>query len=205
MEELTPKVRKHIRQALKNVEVKRIEMDDYAEELSIVHNNACKSYSAFLGSFVVSEYFKNRNPEESCFAAFSVENGNLIGYMTCIERCGYAETITAKYDPEYLKLRASDAIHNFVLDYYLNERKVSYVCSGTRTVNHETNAQEYKIETFGFKKAFCELHVEYNPKIKWIVKILFPFRRLLLLFDRFGFVHKINSILKMEQLVREKR
>lgn len=204
-ETLDPKVRKHIRQAFKKVEVKQIEMPSYAEALSVVYNKACKGYKDFFGGLVVPDNFKNRNPEECCFAAFSTETGDLIGYMICIERQGYTETITAKYDPEYLKLRVSDAIHYVVLDYYLNKRKVSYVSSGARTVNHETNAQTYKITTFGFEKAYCNLHVAYNPKIKWIIKLLYPFRKLLRMFDRFGFVHKINAILMMEQLVREKK
>lgn len=138
-------------------------------------------------------------------AAFSTETNVLVGFLTCNLKNGYVETVAAKYDPQYLNLRASDAIHYTILEHYLNQKGYAYVCSGSRTINHATNAQEYKITTFGFRKAYCILHIAYKPKVKWIVKLLFPFRSLLKLFDSIGAVNKINAILKMEELCRNEK
>lgn len=203
IEMLNPKARKHIRQATTKVNVKRIDMSYYAEELTRVHNNACKGYSLFTGEFVTEEQFKSQDSTLECWGAFSIENSKLVGYMTCIRGHDYVETITAKYDPYYLKLRASDAIHYTILDYYLNVECFSYVCSGSRTVNHISNAQEYKILNFGFRKAYCRLHMEYNPFVKWIIKGLFPFRRILYFIDTNKVIHQINAIMKMEEFSRE--
>lgn len=203
MELLDSKTRKHIRQSLKKVYVKQIQMTDYAEELCVVHNNACRGYSNFTGTLLKASNFAKQNASVECWAAFSTETNVLVGYLTCELGNGYVETITAKYDPQYLNLRASDAIHYTILEYYLNQKGYAYVCSGSRTINHTTNAQEYKIATFGFRKAYCKLHIEYRPKIRWIVKCLFPFRNLLKKCDGIGAVHKVSSILKMEEISRQ--
>ncbi len=203
LESLDSKVRKHIRQALKKVVVKIVDTACFAEELAAVFNAACGGYSNFTGRLATPEDFSSEQEKSlECWGAFSIETGRLIGYMTCRRRSDCIETVTAKYDPEFLNLRASDAIHFTVFEHYLNFEKYRYVSSGARTINHITNAQEYKISTFGCTKAFCKLRLVYNPKYKWIVKVLYPFRKILLKFDRIGIIHSVNSILKMENICR---
>ena len=203
LERLEAKARKHIRQALKKVIVKSIDMDSYVEELISVHNAASSKYSGPAATPVTSSEFANRNdPSLDCWGAFDAETERMIGYMTCRRKAGFVETVAAKYDPQYLNLRASDAIHFTVLDYYLNQEKFAYVSSGNRNINHITNAQEYKIATFGFTKAYCKLHTAYQPKIKWVIKMLYPIRKILLPFDRIGVVHLMNSVFKMEEICR---
>lgn len=204
-DDLGSKVRKHIRQALKKVNVCRINAEEYAQQLCQVHNNACKGYEAFCGDLFTSENFKSEKEEYDYWGAFSSETGDLIGYMLCKRSVGYVETVTSKYDPKYLKLRASDAIHYTILEEYLNEENYKFVSSGSRNISHTTNVQDYKISTFGFRKAYCRLHIEYNPKIKYVVKVIYPFRKILKMFDGIGIVHQINAVLKMEEIVRKQR
>lgn len=203
VERLDSKVRKHIRQSLKKVYVKQIRMAEYADELCVVHNNACRGYSDFTGTLSKASEFAEQDAYLECWAAFSTETDVLVGFLTCELRNGYVETVAAKYDPQYLNLRASDAIHYTILEHYLNQEGYAYVCSGCRTINHATNAQEYKITTFGFRKAYCILHVAYRPKVKWIVQLLYPVRRVLSKLDGIGFIHQVNSILLMEEMVRK--
>lgn len=204
IETLATKARKHIRQSLKKVYVKKILVSEHLEELCAVHNRACQGYAEFNGSFVDETHFLNLNDSIECWGAFSSETDTLIGYMTCEQKNEYVETISAKYDPNSLNLRPSDAIHFTILEYYLNEKGYKYVCSGTRSINHVTNAQDYKISTFGFRKAFCRLHIVYNPKIRWMMKIIFPFRKILYACDKIKFIHQFNAVLKMEALARGK-
>lgn len=202
-EALDPKARKHIRQSMKKVYVKLIDMDSYAEALCEVHNNACKGYSTFTGSLTTPDSFRNKGEALDCWGIFSLENDRLVGYMTCLNGNGYAETITAKYDPAYLNLRGSDAVHYAVLEHYLNVKGYPYVCSGSRTVNHETNVQDYKISTFGFRKAYCSLNMKYNPNIRFAITIIYPLRKLLKKLNGISIVHSINAVMKMEELRRE--
>ena len=203
LESLDPKAKKHIRQSLKKTFVKLIDMKEYADELCIVHNNACKGYSNFIGAFASPDDFRNKSKDLECWGIFALETNILIGYMTCLHGNGYVETITAKYDPQYLNLRGSDAVHYTILDHYLNREGVPYVCSGSRTINHETHVQDYKISTFGFRRAYCSLNIRYSPKIRGLIPVIYAFRKVLKKFDRISIVHNINAVIKMEEFRRE--
>ena len=61
--------------------------------------------------------------------------------------------------------------------YYLEERKMSFVCDGTRSIIEHSNIQPFLEEKFKFRKAYCELQVFYKPWLGLAVKVLFPFRR----------------------------
>ena len=63
--------------------------------------------------------------------------------------------------------------------------------------------QDYLEKYFGFRKAYCKLHIVYNPKVKWLIMLMFPIRRFLMKLDGIGKVHQINSVLRMEEIVRE--
>ena len=204
IDELDPKVRKHIRQSLKKVEVKLIEPSKYAEELCAVHNRTVASYDSFEAITQSPSMFEEHDQNIDYWAAFNIDNGQIVGYMRCKRNDVYAETLTAKYDPQFLNLRVSDAIHYSVLQYYLNELCYKYVCSGSRSINHKTNAQEYKIKTFGFRKAYCKLHIAYRPHIKLVINVVYPFRGILKKLDKIRIVHKVNSILLMEKIMRTK-
>ena len=63
--------------------------------------------------------------------------------------------------------------------YYLEEKGFGYVDDGSRSLTEHSNIQSFLIDKFCFRKAYCELQVFYNPYFKLLIKILFPFRRLL--------------------------
>lgn len=203
VDQLDSKVRKHIRQALKKVDVKKINYADYVEQICKVYNETCASYENFLGGFMNFEEAKKTVTELDYWGAFIKGTDEMIAYMNCKRNEAYVETITSKFMPQYLNLRASDAIHYVICEYYLNECKYNYISSGTRNINHVTNIQDYKIKTFGFRKAYCHLHIEYKPLFKCCVKLLYPFRKMLWRFDNIGIIHQVNSVLKMEEICRE--
>lgn len=64
-----------------------------------------------------------------------------------------------------------------VEDYNDRLGKNFYINDGARSISHETNFQDYLEKYFGFRKAYCKLHVAYNRRIKLVVKVLFPFRK----------------------------
>lgn len=111
----------------------------------------------------------------------------------------------AKYHPDYLKLRASDAIHYAVLDYYLNQQHQKYVCSGTRNLSHHTRVQDYKISNWKFRKAYCKLNVVYAPKLRLFVYVAYIFRKCFSLLDFLKPVHLLNTLLTMENISRQCR
>ena len=62
--------------------------------------------------------------------------------------------------------------------------------------------QDYLEKYFGFRKAYCKLHIQYNPKLKWVIRLLYPIRRLLMKMDGIGVLHSLNAVLRMEEICR---
>jgi len=119
------------------------------------------------------------------------------------EHQNYIDFCVLKTKPEYERLSVNAALVAGILDYY-NEflSNGGYICDGSRSINHETAFQDYLEKYFDFRKAYCKLHIEYNPKYKWVIKLLYPMRKILLKLDGVGIVHSLNSVLRMEEIVR---
>ena len=144
------------------------------------------------------------DPMMVCYGAFYRETNELCGFMQVPTHEMYAELQVQRVKPIYEKYQINAAlVYGLLLN---NDTKLKngnfYILDGARSISHETNFQDYLEKYFGFRKAYCKLHIAYNPRIKWIVKMLFPFRKITNRFDQIGFVHKINSVLYMEELCR---
>lgn len=205
-DDLSSNTRKHIRQSLRKCYVKKIEQIDYINELYRVYTSAYSRYTKADNIINYDEFFdkcKNDKMENiEYWGGFSSDTHKLIGYMTVRVSKSYVESCVAKYDPQYLNLRVSDAIHYTVLEEYLNRRGKLYITAGERNINHITNAQQYKIDNFNFRKAYCKLHILYRPFFNIIVKTLYPFRRVIKYFDKNVFIHQVCSVLLMEEIRR---
>lgn len=203
-DELPKSSKKHIKQALRKVNVAIIDPVPYAKEIYRVYEEAVVGYKNFVDTTTEESFVAAiKNDKRTYWGAFDVESNTLVAYMIVTENDIYAETNTAKYSKKYLKLQASAALHHAILKYYLSDRAFKYIDAGERNINHATNTQEYKIHNFAYKKAYCHLHVSYNPKIKWAVKLIYPFRGILTMLDGNRFVHLINGVMKMEEICRE--
>ena len=206
-EELSPSAKKHIRQALGKCTVRKIDPLPEKDALWRVYRSAYMRYQC-ADNFLPKEAFfasLDEMKDLDFWAVYLAESSDMIGWMTCREHEDYAEMVTAKYDVEHLNKRPSDAVHHTVCAYYLGTLGKKYLCAGERNINHITHSQEYKINTFGFRKAYCKLHIRYRGWIKMAVWFLYPFRRI---FERFSgnpMAHKIKTILKMEEIARSFR
>ena len=197
---------KNIKRGLKNVDCRIIDSKKYSEAIYKVYYEAYKKYQSAdnqMNEETFKKYMDELPLNVSLWAAFTKTENILVGWITVAEYPDYVELQIAKFWPEFLKNRVSDALYASILEYYLNIKKVRYVSSGTRNINHKTNTQEYKEKHFGYRKAYCELKLAYNPKIKPIIFMLYPFRKIIEIFDSISFVHSVNAILKMEQYRRE--
>jgi hypothetical protein len=86
-------------------------------------------------------------------------------------------------------------------NYYLAEQKLRYVTDGTKSISHQTNIQEFLINKFKFRKAYCYLHIKYQPFFGLAVSCLFPFRKFFSVFN-VSLFRSINSILLQEEIRR---
>ena len=79
--------------------------------------------------------------------------------------------------------------------YYLQEKGFRYVTDGARSITEHSHIQDYLIEKFHFRKAYCHLSVYYQWWLKIVVKLLYPFRKIISL-------PRIRAILNMEAMQR---
>ena len=177
---LSKNSRKHIKEAFRKVRVEKIDPQQYVDELYECYHQAFLKYEK-ADNEVPCEVFKKGcilSQGLEYWAGLAIDSGKVIGFMTVASHGDWAEIHTSKFHPEYLKLRASDALYATVLDYYLNILHKRYVSSGSRSINHITNTQEYKEEHFCYRKCFCRLHLVYRSIFKSVIKWLYPLRKL---------------------------
>lgn len=206
-DELGKKQKKHVQKALERCEVRRINPTEYRSQIWEVTYAAYRGYENADNELSKESFDAElRTTEDEYWGAFCKDNGRLAGWMSCENGGDRTETKKAKYHPELQKeYRPSDALHYAVLSHYLNELHYSYVFSGTRNINHKTNVQDYKIDHWKFRKAYCYLHVEYRSWFGWAITMLYPFRKVFQLFDNNTKLHQLNSLLLMEKISRECR
>ncbi len=207
LDDISSKNQKSIRQALRKCDVRQIDVKDYFEEIYECYSSAYTKYENadnMLSKDKFFEFCNNQSDNTEYWAGFDKETGKLIGYLTVSVYDIFTELCIAKFNPEFSNRRVSDALYYTVLEHYLNNCGKKYISSGTRNINHKTNTQEYKIKRFGFRKAYCNLHIVYNPKVSFIMKIIYIFRNLLKKFDRITLIHQINSLVLMEEFTQGK-
>lgn len=205
--DLNSKSRTKLRQALKKCRVERISPLERESELW-----AC--FQAAFAKYKMAANAKTRFQfHEECARAvdngidfwggFDIETGQLIGFLTIQDHGNHVENLVAKFDPAHLKSRVSDALYATVLDEYLNKRHKRFLSCGRRSINHVTNTQAYREEHFKFRKAYCRLHIVYAPRIRWLMRLLYPFRRLIWrLSEHDKKLHLLGAVLKMDEIAR---
>ena len=203
---LKAKRRYEINKGLKNFTVKQISPRDYKKQIYDVQVAAFSAYP---------EKYRHKADREKrysaidgwnryiTYGAFSKENGEFCGYAFLGLQDNCLHYYVHKTNPHFEKLGINAAIVNQILtDFDTFLRQGGYLCDGTRNISHETSFQDYLEKYFEFRKAYCRLNLKYNPKIKWLVGVLYRFRHILAKFDGFGKIHNINAVLKMEEIIR---
>ncbi len=202
--ELKSKRRYEINKGNKFFDVRIISSKEYAEEI----------YAAHIKS--LNGYIKKRVPEHDAFiqslinwsnathltlyGAFFKETQQLCGYALIAAQENTIHLSSHKTDPEYEKFGINAAIvHKIAED---NKQKLNngfYLCDGSRPIRHRTAFPDYLEKYFGFRKAYCHLHIKYKFPFGLAVKMLYPFRKILQKLDKISVVHNINAILKLEE------
>ena len=199
--------RRKIRKGMKNFDIRIIDPTQYAEELYQVEAETVASYPAYCRPTLDHDQFvaelKDRR-QGVTIAAFSKEDNSLAGYCYDIVCDGYIFAALQSAKPSQEKKHLNAALIFGELDYFRKElEKGVYIMAGERTVYHPTNFQDYLEKNFGFRKAYCRLHVQYRQGIKQIVACLYPLRRLIKRLSGIKLFGLINGVLKMEEIARQ--
>lgn len=211
IETLKAKRRYEINKGNKHFLVREIEPAQWAECLYEVAIAAFATYPESYRPNVSYDQFTadiKRWDFYKVYGAFSVEDDTLCGYACLTKRNGtgkYIDFSVMKAIPEREKLGLNAAmVYKIVADHNEFLSSGGYICDGARSINHETAFQDYLEKYFGFRKAFCRLHIAYRPPVDVLISLLYPFRKLLSKMGSAGIVGKCNALLRMEEIHRMK-
>lgn len=204
---LKAKRRYEINKGIKNFEIKEIEPTNYANELCDVQIAAYSAYPKKYRQSVDRVKFIESVQKWDCFiciGAFARESEKLCGYVLLSKESeSYVDFKVMRTNPECEREGVNAALVEGILKYFNSFlANGGYICDGARSINHETAFQDYLEKYFGFRKAYCKLHIAYKPRLKRVVHLLYPIRKFLLKMDGIGALHSINAVLKMEEICR---
>ncbi len=205
---LKSKRRYEINKGNKNFYVKEINPSEYVENIYDVAIAAYATYPESYRPNVSHDQFISDVTKWNfykVYGAFSINDGSLCGYACLKKNKTYINFCMMKALPAHEKLGLNAAMVNHILVDHANFLSDGgYICDGARSIYHETAFQNYLEKYFAFRKAFCKLHVSYNPKLKFAIQILYPIRKIFLVGDKIGLIHQINSVFRMEEIARGK-
>ena len=206
IDELKAKRRYIVKQGMNNFDVKVIDPVENAKAILHVYKQAISSYPAYSRPMVnddmfLADIYKWSN--RTVFGAFYKETKMLCGYAYLYESADCAELAVVKSIPDYEKLQVNAAIMYEILHYYeYHLEKDYYIVDGERNILHSTAFQDYLEKYFGFRKAYCKLHLIFRKDVKMVLMFLQPFSPLLRKCTKVGIVRKICALLTMNNIAR---
>ena len=202
LEDYSSNTRSKIRRGLKNCDVKIVDKQTIINQGYEVYKQAFDRYKTYLKAKEYSEFCNDiisLSEKWQFWGVFFQEK--LIAYSQNKIVDNYCDYSTIKFHPDYLSRYSSYALFYSMNQYYLNDNNFKYVNDGARSLSHETNIQEFLIQKFKFRKAYCIMHIMYNNKLSFIVNLFYPFRFIFSYFN-FGFFRKLNVLLTHESIAR---
>lgn len=204
LDDMKKNKRRDIKKGLNNFSVKIVSKDYIADNGFDIYVKVLDRYD--INPNITEEEYKkeiyNHNGNYDFWGIFYKENNEFIGYCYNKVAQNCCEYFVEKIIPEYLKYHASYADIYVMNQYYLKEKKLNYINAGARCLNHDTNVQDFLISKFNFRKAYCKLNIIYSFKIKLLVKIIYPFRKLIKKSNN-KYLKKVNVLLMHEYILRE--
>ena len=179
IEELPSKVRNQVRKSLKTYEFKIVSGDEMV-------NVGCELFNKSRERFgnvkpITREQWKRKikwGNESEYWIGYEKESGRPASFAINTIFDDYVDYSTMGISPEFPN--NTYPMYGLIYEmnrYYLEERKVPFVCDGARSITQHSNIQSVLEEKFKFRRAYCDLQVFYKPWLEIAVKLLFPFRK----------------------------
>lgn len=204
---LKAKRRYEVNKGLKNFYTQIIDPVQYRDDIYEIVVDAFSSYPAkyrpsidkskFIGS--IGSWSKDNI---IVIGAFDKTNDELCGFAYLVRNEDYLNYSMHRVRPSEEKKGINAALVFGVLDYFTRLSDCRYITDGERAIRHETKFQDYLIKYFGFRKAYCKLNVIYNPCLKPIVCLLYPFKSIAYKLKNNNFLYNIYCVLEQERIRR---
>jgi hypothetical protein len=200
LDELTSNERNKVRRSLKSLTFEKI-------ECKLLEQNGWDILKATYNDYAVTD----RNMDSALFLNYLSDckerdyeywgifhEKKMIGFCTVwIWPSGCCEYGLIGIFPEYKHNNTYPyyGLFHSLNEHYLGERKFRYVADGARTITEHSNIQDFLMENFNFRKAYCHLDITYNRWMKLAVMLLYPFRKVIP-------IPQIKAVLNMESMTR---
>lgn len=202
MTELSSKMRNQVKKSLKTYDVRIVSANEIMSFGLAIYNSALENYRVKANT-LTQKQFEEMIKEQSkdsrieYWGVFEKSSGKPVALAINTVREDCCEYNSMKCDPVY-QHNSTYPYYGLIYEmnrYYLQERCFKYVNDGTRSITEHSNIQPFLIEKFNFRKAYCNLQIEYKWYLKLFVNFLYPFR------EKIN-IKKIKSILRMEAIRR---
>jgi hypothetical protein len=201
--------RSKIRRGLKKIDVKIITKNEILINGFDVYKASFDRYRSFTqpdSKDVFQSEITKLDGDREFWGIYLKGSDKLIGYSQNKISHNCCEYDEIRFHPDFLKLYSSYVLFYKMNQFYLNEKNFKYVNDGARSISHNTNIQQFLIEKFKFRKAYCKLHVINLRGLSLVIKLLYPFKGIIQRVN-LNFFLKLSVILEQEKIVRsfEKR
>ena len=203
------KRRYEITRATRNFTVREINPADEEEALYAVQVAAFSVYPEKYRPTVDRDRFLSaarrwRAEGNVVLGAYPADGGALSGYILAYDGGDHVMFNVLKTRPACERAGVNAALVAALLTHFDARLRAGgfYICDGFRNLYHETAFQDYLEKYFGFRRAYCRLHMLYRPLYRAAVRLLYPLRRILRRFDNTRLFHKLNSLLLCEEIAR---
>lgn len=201
IDELSSKKRNQVRKSLKTYAFRRVTAEEVLAVGLPIFQEACMSYKVKAEVVTeagfqkrIAECEKGGRSEYWCAYRKDTNEPVALAINTLYEDC--CEYNTLKCKPSAMH-NSTYPYYGLIFEmnrYYLDELKLRYVNDGARSITNHSNIQPFLIDTFHFRKAYCKLQIKYKWWFGLLVKMLFPFRKIMPL--------KVKAVLNMEAMKR---
>ena len=185
LDELSSNVRRKIRKAKCNIDYKIIDEKTLRDVGYPIIKATFENYK--VKDRDMNESIFNSYLDECCkykfdfWGIFNKDSNELIGFCAVHvwdNSCEYG--LTAIW-PDYLSNATYPyyGLYYTMSEYYLDNLHFEYVSDSARSVTEHSNIQPFLEENFNFKKAYCKLKLTYKWWFGAIVRMLYPFRKLI--------------------------
>lgn len=200
-EEYSKKVRKYIEKANLKFEIRLVSREMMREQGYDVYEKAHRHYKVDDGFRLNKDGFLKEleglnDSEYEFWGCIDRESGILQAYSVCHVHDNMCWFKYSRANPEFLpKFYPMYGMYDARHRYYLQEKKLRYLLTSARSITQHSEIQQFLIEKFGYRKAYCRLKIYYKPWLKCLVNMAYPFRNIIP-------IRSIRNLLSFENLNR---
>ncbi len=201
IEEVPSKYRGRLRKSLELYDFQIVSKEFAIKNCYKTHKAAAENYrvKAVVPTFEqFSDHINSLDDSYEIWACIH-KDGQVAGFALnhiIDDMCDYE---SMKYHPDYLKpVSPSYGLIYTMNEYYLESRKLKYVDDGARSITEHSDIQQFLIDKFRFRKAYCHVQLFYKWWFKLAVLLLFPFRNYI-------WILPIKAVLNMEDIARHSK